>query len=110
MGRNELRPYKWGGLLFAGEGELVAVGVFEDAAGAPFFGFGFLGELDAFGFQDFGGGEEVVAPEGDGLELADAVFVAFGGEEGEAGWRAGDGKLDPALGLRVRLIGDDFEA
>lgn len=36
--------------LFAGEGELIAVGVFEDAAGAPFFGFGFLGELDAFGF------------------------------------------------------------
>jgi len=66
--------------------------------------------LDAFGFEDFGGGEEVVAPEGDGLELADADFVAFGCEEGEAGLRAGNGKLNPALGLGVGLIGDDFEA
>jgi len=49
-GRNELRPYRWVAWLFAGEGELVAVGVFEDAARAPFFLFGLLGELDAFGF------------------------------------------------------------
>ena len=76
--------------LFAGEGELVAVGVFEDATGAPLLGLGFFGELDAFGFQDFGGGEEVVAPEGDRLELADAVFMAFGGEECKAGVRAWD--------------------
>jgi hypothetical protein len=36
--------------LFAGEGELVAVGVFEDATGAPFFLLRFHGEVDAFGF------------------------------------------------------------
>src|SRR5208282_389958 len=96
--------------LFAGEGELIAVGVFEDAARAPFFLFGFGGELNAFGFEDLGGGEDVVAPEGDGLKLADAVFVTFRSEEREAGWRAGGGKLDPALGLGVGLIGDDFEA
>src|SRR5580658_10398071 len=106
-----LRQYHFSAAsLFAGEGELVAVGIFESAAGAPFFFFGLLGELDAFGFEDFGGGEEVVAPEGDGLELADAVFMALGGEEGEAGWRTGNGELDPALLLGVRLIGDDFEA
>lgn len=96
--------------LFAGEGKLVTVGVFEDAAGAPFFFFGLGGELDAFGFEDFGGGEEVVAPEGDGLELADAVFVALGGEEGDAGFGAGDLEFDPTLGVGERLIGDDFEA
>ncbi len=38
------------GWLFAGKGELVAVGVFEDAGRAPRLAFGFDGELDAFGF------------------------------------------------------------
>jgi len=96
--------------LFAGEGELVAVGVFEDAGRAPDFGLGFDDELHAFGLQDFSGGEEVVAPKGDGLELANAVFVAFGGEESQAGVGARDQEFDPALGFGEGLIGDDFEA
>ena len=36
--------------------------------------------------------------------------MAFGGEESQAGWRAGNSELDPALLLGVRLIGDDLEA
>jgi hypothetical protein len=52
---------------------------------------------------------EIVAPEGDGLELADAVFVAFGGEEGQAGFGAGE-EFDPASFTGEGLVSDDFEA
>src|SRR5580765_1766252 len=96
--------------LFAGKGELVAVGIFEDAGGAPFLGLGLDGKLHAFGLQDFGGGEEIVAPKGDGLKLADAVLVALGGIERETGLSAGNHQLDPPLFIGEGLIGDDFEA
>jgi hypothetical protein len=65
-----------------GEDELVAVGILKDGRGTPGFGAGIFAEGDAFGFKDGGGGEDVITPEGDVLKSADAVFVAFGSEEG----------------------------
>jgi len=53
---------------------------------------------------------DVIAPKRDVLKCADAIFMAFGGEEGEAGVGARDEELDPALGGGEGLIGDDFEA
>src|SRR6476661_7379304 len=97
-------------VLFAGKGELVAVGIFEDAGGAPCLGLGLDGELDAFGFEDFGGGEEVVTPKGEGLKLPDAVLVALWCIERETGFSAGNHQLDPPLFIGEGLIGDEFES
>ena len=74
----------------AGERELIPVGILEDGDRSPGLILGFLGKGDALGLEDFGGGEDVVAPERDGLKLADAFLVTLGRVERDAGFRPGD--------------------
>jgi hypothetical protein len=64
--------------LFRGKYELVVVDVLENRRGAPRFDFGILLKLHAASFKLLGGGDDVIAPEGHGLEIADAVLVALG--------------------------------
>src|ERR1700731_2416556 len=90
--------------------ELVAVDVLENGHGAPDFGFWVDGEFDPFGLKLFGGGGDVVAPEGHGLEVADAAFVAVWREEDEEGVGAGDLEFDPTLLLVEELVGGYLEA
>jgi hypothetical protein len=54
-------------------------------------------KLHSLGLQRFGGCEDVVRPECDGLKSADAIFVAFGSEQDELRFGAGDAEFDPAL-------------
>ena len=56
----------------------------------------FLGVLDEghpLGLEHFGSGEDVITPECDGLKLANAFLVPFGGVQGKAGLRACGGRL-----------------
>jgi len=71
----------------AGERELIPVGILEDGDRSPGLILGFLGKGNALGLEDFGGGEDVVAPEGNGLEFADALLVTLGREKRDAGFR-----------------------
>jgi hypothetical protein len=97
-------------LLTAGEDEAVVFEVGDDGGGAPGFFLWFLDDGDAFGAEDFDGGEDIVAPEGEAAEGAGAVFVAGRCEEDDAGVGAGDGELDPAAGWAEFLVGGDAEA
>ena len=94
----------------AGQSELIAVGVLEDGNRSPLFILWFLGEGDAFGLQHFGGGEDVVTPEGNGLELADALLVTLGRLKGDARLRSGNEELNPPLRVCERLVGDHFQS
>lgn len=52
----------------------------------------------------------IIALHGDPGEGADAVFSAWGGEEGEAGFAFGGTDFDPALAGAHGLIGQKREA
>src|SRR6266436_6617513 len=94
----------------AGKCELIPVGVLEDGDRSPGFILGFFGKGDALGLEDFGSGEDVVAPKRDGLKLADAPLVTFGRVEGEASLRARDEEFNPALCVRERLVSNHFQS
>src|SRR6266851_4424777 len=78
-------------------------------ADRPYF-WRITGKGDALGLEDFGSGEDVVAPKRDGLKLADAPLVTFGRVEGEASLRARDEEFNPALCVRERLVSNHFQS
>src|SRR6476646_8174861 len=94
----------------AGKCELIPVGILENGDRSPGLILGFLGKSDALGFENFGGGEDIVAPERDGLKLADALLVTFGREEGYACLGAGDEEFNPALRVSERLVSGHFQS
>src|SRR5262249_28441437 len=67
-------------------------------------------ELDAAGLELLVGLPHVVARERSVEERADAVLVAVGREEHDAGFPTRDLELDPALSRAHRLVGVDLEA
>ena len=95
--------------LLAPQNEFVAVGILENGHRAPDFVPGFLAEGDTFGLENFCGGEDIVAPEENRLELADSSFMALGCKQRDAGLRAGNQQLDPPLLLGEGLIRDHLE-
>src|SRR5579864_2330976 len=93
----------------AGKCELIPVGVLEDGDRSPRFILGFLDEGDALGLEDLGSGEDVVAPECDGLKLADALLVTLRRVEGYACLGTGNEEFNPALRVSERLVSDHFQ-
>src|SRR6266851_9809739 len=94
----------------AGKCELIPVGVLEDGDQSPGFIIGFFRKGDALGLEDFGSGENVVAPKRDGLKLADALLVPLWRVEGYACLSAGNEEFNPALCVRERLVSDHFQS
>ena len=97
-------------LAFAGECELIAVGILENGDRSPGLILRVLRKRHAFGFEYFGGSEDIIAPESDGLEFADALLVALRREEGEACFSPRNEQLNPSLGVRKRLVGDNLQS
>ena len=82
-------------LALAGKCELIAIGILEDGDRSPGLSLRLLRKRHAFGFEYFGSGEHIVAPERDGLEFANALLVALRREQGNAGLRPGNEEFNP---------------
>ena len=101
----------WWSLLLsiARKSELIPIRILKDGSRSPNFGLRLLRERRAFRFQNLRGGEDIIAPECDGLKLTDAVFMAFWRVESKSGLGTRNKQFDPSLGRREWLIRNHLE-
>src|SRR3954467_15804908 len=88
---------------------MIPARVLKDGHKDPYFLLGFDGELHPVGFQQLGCGEDVIAPEGDGLESADTILVAGRREQSKSRLGSRNEEFNPSLLLVERLVGADLE-
>jgi hypothetical protein len=96
--------------LAGAEDDLVAFGVLEDGEGSPGLFPRRAGEFDAAVAQFRVRLFDVVDFPGSVYKCSNAILLAFGGEEHDSGFGAGDGELNPALRVGELLIGKNAES